>query len=66
MKQSSNLKLPFGGVGESGHGRYRGEYGFRAFTYERAVVRRSLWKFDPFAMLPPYADKLKWLRKVMK
>lgn len=66
MKQSSNLKLPFGGVGESGHGRYRGEHGFRAFTYERAVVRRSLWNFDPFAMLPPYAGKLKWLRKVMK
>lgn len=66
MKQSSNLKLPFGGVGASGHGRYRGEYGFRAFTYERAVVRRPLWKFDPFAIMPPYADKLKWLRKVMK
>lgn len=66
MKQSSNLKLPFGGVGESGHGRYRGEYGFRAFTYERAVVRRPLWKFDPFSILPPYEGKLKWLRKVMK
>jgi aldehyde dehydrogenase (NAD+) len=30
--------LPFGGVGESGYGNYRGEWGFRTFSHERAVM----------------------------
>lgn len=32
---------PFGGVGTSGHGRYHGEAGIRAFTYEKTVARTS-------------------------
>lgn len=31
--------LPFGGVNNSGIGNAHGEYGFRAFSHERAVVR---------------------------
>lgn len=30
--------LPFGGVGNSGSGHYRGEYGFRALSHARGVV----------------------------
>jgi aldehyde dehydrogenase (NAD+) len=65
MKQSSNLNLPFGGVGKSGMGRYRGKFGFDAFTYQRAVTRRYFVK-DVFATHPPYAGQLEKLRKMLK
>ncbi|HUT49579.1 MAG TPA: aldehyde dehydrogenase family protein [Alphaproteobacteria bacterium] len=32
--------LPFGGVGESGTGAYHGQFGFRAFSHEKAVLAR--------------------------
>ena len=31
--------MPYGGIGASGMGTYRGEAGFRAFSHERAVYR---------------------------
>jgi len=65
MKQSSNFELPFGGVGSSGMGRYRGKFGFEAFTYQRAVSRRWLVK-DFFSIQPPYAGKLERFRKFLK
>lgn len=34
--------LPFGGVNNSGIGSAHGEYGFRAFSHERAVVRTRI------------------------
>jgi coniferyl-aldehyde dehydrogenase len=45
--------LPFGGIGESGHGAYHGERGFREFSHERAVLvaRRGPWLR---ALAPPY------------
>lgn len=52
MKQGSTLELPFGGVGESGNGRYRGKRGVEMFSYERAVMRRYFLP-DVFEMLPP-------------
>ncbi|MFP4163692.1 MAG: aldehyde dehydrogenase family protein [Chitinispirillaceae bacterium] len=45
--------LPFGGVGESGMGRYHGENGFRAFTYERSVLEKAS-SFDWPFIYPPY------------
>ena len=33
-----NEKVPFGGVGNSGMGRYHGKLSFDAFTHERAVI----------------------------
>ncbi|KAK6753660.1 hypothetical protein RB195_012942 [Necator americanus] len=35
--------LPFGGVGNSGMGRYRGKYGFDTFTHEKAVLKRGFF-----------------------
>ena len=34
--------LRFGGVGDSGMGRYHGKYGFEEFSHERAVLVRGL------------------------
>jgi len=65
LKQATNLELPFGGVGRSGMGRYRGRAGFESFTWERAVARRWFCR-DPFEIVPPYGDRLKQLRKVLR
>jgi len=64
-KQASNLALPFGGTGGSGHGRYRGKTGVLALSQERAVTRRY-FIHDVFEALPPRAEKAKFLRKWLK
>jgi aldehyde dehydrogenase (NAD+) len=45
-------ELPFGGVGESGMGRYHGKSGFDCFSHLRSVLRRST-RFDPGFQYPP-------------
>ena len=65
VKQAVNLALPFGGVGASGTGRYRGKAGFETFTWTRAVTRR-FWVKDLFQTLPPYGRKVEWMRRWMK
>jgi hypothetical protein len=62
IKQATNLELPFGGVGASGYGRYRGKAGFDTFTYERPVTRRFMIR-DLFQLKPPYGDLLKKMRR---
>ncbi|KAF5937208.1 hypothetical protein HYC85_024714 [Camellia sinensis] len=47
--------LPFGGVGESGFGRYHGKFSFDAFTHEKAVFRRSLLT-EFWFRFPPWND----------
>jgi coniferyl-aldehyde dehydrogenase len=52
-------ELPFGGVGESGMGAYHGEYGFRRFTHERAVLTQTWLDFAGLTGLrPPYGRRL--------
>lgn len=65
LKQATNLNLPFGGIGRSGMGRYRGRSGFETFSYQRAVTRRWFLP-DPFLISPPYAGKLEKLRKILR
>lgn len=65
VRYLSNLRLPFGGVGASGFGRYHGWYGFEAFSHIRPVVTRRSW-FSLFDLRPPYGEQgrhlLRWLR----
>ncbi|MEM9236125.1 MAG: aldehyde dehydrogenase family protein [Verrucomicrobiota bacterium] len=65
MKQAINLELPFGGVGPSGHGRYRGRHGVEAFSYPRPITRRFFVP-DLFAAKPPYEKLYQRLRRWMK
>ncbi len=44
--------LPFGGVGNSGMGQYHGEYSFRTFSHEKAVVRKILHPDMPMRYTP--------------
>jgi aldehyde dehydrogenase (NAD+) len=34
--------LPFGGVGNSGMGRYHGKFSFDTFVHEKSVLQRPL------------------------
>jgi aldehyde dehydrogenase (NAD+) len=47
-------ELPFGGVGNSGMGKYHGRWGFESFTNARGVLYHSV-KIDPGVRYPPYA-----------
>jgi aldehyde dehydrogenase (NAD+) len=46
-------ELPFGGVGNSGMGKYHGEWGFRAYTNARGVLYHNT-ATDPDLRYPPY------------
>jgi acyl-CoA reductase-like NAD-dependent aldehyde dehydrogenase len=55
--------LPFGGVGESGMGKYHGEWGFRAYSNARGVLNHST-RFDLDIRYPPY-DRYRILREAI-
>lgn len=58
---------PFGGVGTSGIGNYRGRAGYDTFTYERMIVKKHP-RFEMPHLTPPYkmSQKLiKWLNKYL-
>lgn len=57
--------LPFGGVGESGHGSYHGKYGFDTFSREKPVLYRSTWLDVPLRYAP-YARKLTALKGLLR
>jgi acyl-CoA reductase-like NAD-dependent aldehyde dehydrogenase len=48
-------ELPFGGVGNSGMGKYHGHWGFEAFTNARGVLYHSP-HVDPGVKYPPYSE----------
>lgn len=49
-------ELPFGGVGESGMGRYGGHAGFKTFSNAKSVAHPP-W-IDIMKMVPPYTPKM--------
>jgi aldehyde dehydrogenase (NAD+) len=61
--QMTAPELPFGGVGPSGFGRYHGHWGFEAFSWPKAVLKRSAHFDWPFRYPPYTARKLKWMRR---
>ena len=61
----ASMKLPFGGVGNSGIGGYHGKFSFDTFTHSKSVVKRGTFIEFPFRF-PPYKDKFKLIKKLMK
>lgn len=58
-------ELPFGGVGDSGLGRYHGKHGFDTFSHEKAVLRKPSRPDLPLAY-PPYSRRVeKVMRRLM-
>lgn len=59
-------RLPFGGVGESGMGRYHGKYSFDTFSHIKGIVKKSN-QLDLNVRYHPYSEKkLKTLKKIIK
>ena len=56
--------LPFGGVQQSGLGRYHADAGFRTFSNQKSIAKNTTL-FDAPVRYPPYKDKVlqavKWL-----
>lgn len=64
--QWSNLYLPFGGVGMSGIGKFRGKASFDTFTHEKSILDKPLW-LESDVKYPPYSNKkLKLLRWILE
>lgn len=59
----ANENMPFGGVGNSGMGRYHGRESFDAFSHRRSVVITPTWIDLPFRYMP--YRMFKWVRKLL-
>lgn len=59
----ANDRMPFGGVGNSGMGRYHGRESFDAFSHRRAVLS-SPKGFDLPFRYPPYKG-FRWVEKIL-
>lgn len=55
--------LPFGGVGNSGMGRYHGRESFDAFSHRRAVLETPTWIDLPFRYMP--YRMFRWVRHIL-
>ena len=59
-----NKNLPFGGRGNSGIGRYHGQFSFETFSHQKAVLKRPTWPDFKIAY-PSYKGKLGILKKMI-
>jgi coniferyl-aldehyde dehydrogenase len=65
MLHALTQDLPFGGVGESGMGRYGGHAGFKTFSNAKSVAHPP--RVNIFKMDPPYTPKMvKTIRGLLK
>lgn len=55
----ANEYLPFGGVGNSGMGRYHGRDSLYSFSHRRSVLRTATWLDLPFRYMP-----YKWFKRI--
>ena len=60
----TNERLPFGGVGNSGIGRYHGKFSFETFSHFKPIVKRYTL-IDPSFRYPPYGKALSILKKLL-
>jgi len=60
----SSSYLPFGGIGESGMGKYHGKYSFDEFTQKRAVMERKTYVEFPLRYPPYRAAKLDIVKRL--
>jgi aldehyde dehydrogenase (NAD+) len=57
--------LPFGGVGESGMGRYHGKASFDTFSHYKGVLKKGMWLDLTWRYAPYTAGKLKLIKKIV-
>ncbi|MCS6979185.1 MAG: aldehyde dehydrogenase [Flavobacteriales bacterium] len=65
----ANHRLPFGGIGPAGMGRYHGPFSFETFSHARAVMKRQFFpdlpqRYPPYNKLPMSLVK-RFLKKLV-
>ncbi len=58
--------LAFGGVGESGIGKYHGKYSFDTFSHDRSIVKKATWLDLPIRYAPFTNFKNKLIKIFLK
>ncbi|MEQ1723370.1 MAG: aldehyde dehydrogenase family protein, partial [Pseudobdellovibrio sp.] len=53
----ANHYLPFGGVGQSGYGKYHGHFGFLEMSHQRAIIEQKYFSFTRKLLMPPYTKE---------
>jgi len=61
----ANDRLPFGGIGQSGMGKYHGESTFKTFSHYKPYLSKPLW-IDPPLRYPPFKNKINFLKNLLK
>jgi aldehyde dehydrogenase (NAD+) len=61
----TNPHLPFGGTGSSGIGSYHGKKSFDTFSHQKSIFKKY-FRFDAPLRYPPYGNKLRILKKIMR
>lgn len=56
----ANHNLPFGGVGNSGQGKYHGKAGYEDFSNIKGIMERPTW-FEPPIKYMPYTSFKQWV-----
>ena len=59
-----NPNLPFGGIGDSGMGAYRGKFSFDTFSHLKPVLRKKSMIDLPFRY-GPYPKSFNFIRKML-
>ena len=62
---TANPHISFGGLGNSGMGKYHGKESFYTFSHSKSILKRGLFP-DINVRYFPCGDKIKLLRKLMK
>lgn len=66
LLQLLGTDLPFGGVGESGMGKYHGRYSIDTFSNLKGVVDKAVWPDLSIIYPPNTPKKKKWLRRLLR
>lgn len=61
--QLATSRMPFGGVGNSGMGKYHGAHSFDTFSHTKSILHKSNALDLPIRYMPPSDKKLTQLRK---
>lgn len=65
LMHCSVMDLPFGGVGDSGIGRYHGKASFDTFSHEKSVLEKT-FRFELNWRYAPYKGKVERLKSFLK
>lgn len=65
ISHAASSHLPFGGVGNSGIGAYHGRSSFELFSHNKSILKKST-KIKINIVFPPYGEKIKFIKKLMK